>query len=133
MDRHLAAEAPGEAGRDDAHALEVTAVRPAHQAGRDEKRLALGGDADPLELRGRRGERGLARIVRRSGKRQRGRLDHDRRSPASPCQRRERLAGQRETERVADRGPHVVERFPRRRRPQHDRVVRRIDDDHAAA
>src|SRR2546430_2490982 len=52
---------------------------------------------------------------------------------ASPRQRSERLAGEREAKRVADRSPHVVERLARRRRPEHDRVVGRIDDDHTAA
>src|SRR5439155_24101977 len=100
---------------------------------RDERRLALGRDADAFELGGRRGERGPAGIVRSAGQRQRRRLDHDRRPPTSTCERGERLAGEWEAERVADRGLHVVEGLARRGRPKDDRVVRGVDDDHAAA
>jgi len=122
-----------EAGGDDAEPLELAPLRPARQAGGDEQRLPLGRDPGPLEL-GRGGcQRGLPGVVHRARKRQRRRLDHDRRVPAARHERLEGLAREREAQRVAYRRAHVGDRLARRWRPQHDRVVGHVDDGQARA
>ena len=71
--------------------------------------------------------------LQRARERQRRRLDDDRRAPAAGDERLERLAREREAERVAHRGAHVGDRLARRGRPQHDRVVGHVDDGQARA
>ena len=71
------------------------------EAGRDENRLVPGRDPDPLELVDDGRDRELARIGGDAGDRQRRRLDDDRRSTRPAGERGERLAVEREVERVA--------------------------------
>jgi hypothetical protein len=133
LDLDGAMEAPGEAGGDDAEPLELAALRAAHQAHRHEQRLPLHRDAGAFQLGRRGGERILARVVERSRERQRRRLDDDRRPPAAGHQRLERLAREREAERVAHRRAHVRNPLAGRRRSQHDRVVGHVDHGQARA
>ena len=63
VNHDVAREAAREAGRDDPELLELAAGGLAHQAGRDEERLALRRDAGTLELRGRRLQGHLARVM----------------------------------------------------------------------
>ena len=131
VDLDGAVEAPRKAGGDDAQSLELAAVRPSRQARREEQRLALGRDAGSLELRRGGRECFLPRVVERAGERQCGRLDHDRRPPATGDERLERVAREREAQRIAHRGAHVGNGLAGRGRPQHDGVVGRVDDGQA--
>ena len=108
--------------------LELAVAGPAGEARGDEQRLPLEGRAGAVELGHRRGDRGPARIVRRSGDRERRRLDDDRRPAAARDERLERLAGEREAERVANGSRDVGDRLAGRRRSEHDVVVRRLHD-----
>ena len=89
------------------------------------RRAASGreGRAGAVELRHRRRDRGPARVSERSGDGKRRRLDDDRRPPAARDERLERLAGEREAKRVANRSSHVGDRLAGRRRSKHDVVV----------
>ena len=132
VDRHLAAEAQREVGRDEA--LDHAPARPPGEPGRDEQGLALGRDADPLELVRGGGDRRLARVARGAGDRERGRLDEDRRPAAARDERLERLAREREPQRVADGGADVGDRLPRRRgRRDRDGALAAVDDDEPRA
>ena len=114
--------------RDEARELIVT--RAAREAAGDEQRLVPALDPEPLELFDRSGDRLLPRIALRPGKRQRGRLDEDRRSSASARDERlERLAGEGKPQRVANRRAHVRDPTGRGRRPQRQRVVLGSHDD----
>ena len=63
--------------------LELVVSRTPRQAARDEQRLVARRDAEALELRHRRRDRGLSRVAFRSGKRQLRRLHDDRRARAA--------------------------------------------------
>ena len=89
----------------------------------DEQRLFVERSARAVELDHRRGDRGAARVVRRSRDRERGRLDDDGRAAAARDERLERLPGERETERVANGGRDVGDRLDRGRRSEHDGVL----------
>ena len=105
---------------------------PREPAG-DEDRLVAGRDAEPLELAHDRADRELARVRRDARNRQRRRLDDDRRPGAAARQRLERLALEREPERVPHRGRDVGDAGARRRRTEHDRVVGSRGDDEPGA
>ena len=83
VDLDAAAEAPREAGRDDARVARARAG--AAVASGPPRRAASGARSGCRPARARRGgrERLLPRVVQRAGERQRGRLDHDRRPPAA--------------------------------------------------
>ena len=130
--RHLAAEPQREVGCDEA--LDHPPPGPPGEPGRDEQGLALGRDADSLELVRGRGDRRLARVARGAGDRERGRLDEDRRAAAARDDRLERLTGQRKPQRVADGGADVGDRLPRRRgRRDRDGVLAAVHDDEPRA
>jgi hypothetical protein len=133
VDRDGTSEAAGEGGGDGAEGLEVALLGPAHQAGRDEQRLALRRYACALELRGRRRERVLARVVQRGREREGRRLDDDRRAAAAGDECLERLACEREAEGIANRRAHVGHLVARRRWAEHDRFVWHVDDYQARA
>ena len=100
----------------------------AREAPGDEKRLAVRGGARAFELEHRRRDRRSPRIGGRTGNRERGRLDDDRRPGAPRHERLERLAGEGEAKRVADGRRHVCDRVDRRRGREHDRVLARVHD-----
>ena len=130
--RHLAAEPQREVGRDEA--LDHAPARPPGEPGRDEQGLALGRDADPLELVRGRGDRRLARVARGARDRERGRLDEDRRAAAARDDRLERLARERKPQRVADGGADVGDRLSRRRgRRDRDGALAAVHDDEPRA
>ena len=124
---HLAVKAAREFGRDER--LQLSLRRAARETRCDEDRLVAGRDPVPLELRHDGGDRVLAGIVRRAGNRQRRRLDHDRRACPAPCLRLERVACEREPQRVAHRSADVGDRFCGRRRAEDDGVVGRACHD----
>ncbi len=131
VDDDVTVEAAGEVARDEP--FELALRRPPRKAARDEDRLVAARDSEPLELVDHRADRKLARIGRAARDRQCGRLDDDRRSPASAHERLERLSFEREAERVAYRRADVRDAHARRRRTEHDRVVRRGRDDELRA
>ena len=122
-------EAPRELGRYER--LQLLVARPACESPGDEKRLVAGGNAEAFELAHRCGNRGLARISLGSRKRQLRRFDHDRDACAARDERLERLAGEREAQRVANGCADVRDRVGGRRRPQHQRIVGCGHDDEA--
>ena len=113
-------------GRDED--LELAMCRAARESSGDEERLAVRGGARALELEHRRRDRRPPRVVGRTGNRERGRFDDDRRAGAPRHERLERLAGEWEAKRVADGSRHVCDRVDRRRRREHDRVLAGVDD-----
>ena len=113
--------------------LQVALAGPARQAGGDEDRLVGDGDAAALELVDRRRDRLAPRVALGGRERERRRLDDDRRAAAAPCERLERLAGEREPQRLAHGGADVHDPGVGRGRAEHDRVVRRGDDDEPRA
>ena len=103
--------------------LEVALGETAAEPSCDEDRLAFVGHAAALQLLDRRCDRRLAGVLRRARQRQRRGLDEDRRPSATRRQAFERGTGQREAERVANRGGGVDHPLGRRRRPKNDIVV----------
>ena len=97
------------------------ARRPSPPA--DEDGHALARDAVPHELVEHRGQRIAPRVVLGRGKRQRRRLDDDRRPAPAGRKCLERLAGERVAERLGDRRSDVRERVERRWRGEQERVV----------
>src|SRR5206468_5616077 len=87
--------------------LELALPEATPQASGDDDRLPLVRETALVELVDRRGERLLTGISLHSGIRERWWLDHDRRSPSSLCELRERRAGEREAQGVAYRGDRV--------------------------
>ena len=106
----VAVEAPRELRRD--QCLELLVARAAREPARDEQRLVSGRNAQPLELGDGRGDRSLARVALRARQRQVRRLDDDRRARPARHERFERLAGEREAQRVADRRADVRDGVP---------------------
>ena len=125
----MAVEAPRELRRDER--LQLLATRAPGQASGDEQRLVAGRDTEPLELVDSRGDGGLPRILFGSRQRQLRRFDHDRDACAPRHERLERLAGEREAQRIANRRADVRDRVAGWRRPEHERVVCRSHDDEA--
>src|SRR5581483_9443772 len=127
----VAVEPAREVGRHER--LELALRRPPCKPGSDEQRLVARRDAEPLELVDDGGDGELARVERSARDRQRRRLDDDRRARGAPRERLERVALEREAERVAHGRADVRDRLTRRRRPQDDRVVgcRRDDEPRA--
>ena len=127
----VAVEAPREGGRDER--LELALARAPVEAAGDEDRLLPRRHAEPLELLDRRRERRPARVVLRARQRQLRRLDDDRRLPAAPS--RAPRAARRRAGSGARRGRprRRRDRLGRRRRPQHERVLGRVDDRDARA
>ena len=118
---HVTMEAAGELRRDER--LELLVSGPSREPARDEQRLVPSRDAQPLELRHRGGDRRLTRIAFGSRQRQVRWFDDDRRARSTRDERLERLAGQREAQRVTHRGADVRDRSGGRRRAEHERVV----------
>jgi hypothetical protein len=111
------------------HELVDLALRsPPREAACDEDRRALRGNARPLELVDRDGERGCARLDPCSWNRLRRRLDHDCCAPAAWHEALERLARERKAQRVANRAGDVGHGVARRRRGKYDGVVGGVDD-----
>ena len=102
-------------------------ARAAEQPAGDDDRQPV--DAEPVELVRGRGDREMPRAERRCGDRQRRLLDHERRGAAARDELLERLAGEREAQRVAHRLRHVVEHLALGRRPEDDVVRARLGDD----
>src|SRR3989442_5018559 len=118
----MAVEAPRELRRDESFELLVPGA-PGETPGY-EQRLVPGRNPQSLELGHRRGDRGLTWIAIRAGERQVRRLDDDGRAGSASYEGLERLAGERETERVTDRCAHVrLPGVPRPPPPDH-RIVR---------
>jgi hypothetical protein len=113
--------------------LELSMGGLARQAGRDEQGLPLERRARPVELRHRRRDRGPARISCRAWDRKRRWLDDDRRPTPARDERFERLAGEREAERVPNSSRDVDDRLPGRRGSDHDRVLSRLHDGESRA
>ena len=90
-------------------------------------------DAECLELLDGRHDRFLPRIPRGGGNRQMRRLDHDGGCAASGDEPRERLARQREADRLPNGRTDVGDRLPRRRRAQDDPVRGRVHDSDSRA
>ena len=122
----LAGEPPAELVGNEALELAGTHL-PAEPAG-DENRLTLQRNADALELGDRRGQRVLARIADGARNRKLGRLDDDGRAPAAGRELLEGTPGEREPQRLAHSRADVRERLGGRRRPEHVRVGRHVDD-----
>jgi hypothetical protein len=129
VDDHAAGEAPREPRRDEA--VHVAGLDPPRESSGDEQRLAIAGDAGLLELGRGRVDRASARVELAPGDRQRRRLDDDRRPPAAGRQPAQRLSAERIAQRLTDGRAHVGNRVARRRRDEHDRVVRRSEHLHA--
>jgi hypothetical protein len=120
-----AAETSCEVGRDEL--LEPLAVQARREPGGHEQGLALGRDAARNKRLDRRFERRAPRIAEHARERERGRLDHHRRSPTPGRRLFERRPGQREPQRVSDRRADVVDCGGRRRRAQDDGVLRCVE------
>ncbi len=129
VDDHAAAEAPPELGRDEQ--ADLAWARPPVEAARDEDRHA--GDAEPHELVCGRGDRILPRVVGRGRDRQRRLLDDERGRAAAAREVPERLAGEREPQRLGDRGADVVDRIAGRGRPEHRPARGNVRDDEPRA
>ena len=128
VDLHVPVEATRELVGDEARQQFVAGA--AREAARDEQRLVPALDSQPLELLDRGGDRLLSRVALGAGQRQRRRLDDDRRAAAGARHERlERLARERETQGVSDRGAHVRDSDRGRRRPERKCVVVRGHDD----
>jgi hypothetical protein len=112
-------------------ALELVVAGAAVEATCDEDRLALRPDAQALELVDGGGEGVAARVVECARQRQLGRLDDQCHTPFPCRQGLERRAGEREAERVADRGSDVGDRVAGQPWTEHSRAVRRVDHGHA--
>ncbi len=127
MHVELAAEAKRKLGGDEA--LDRAPAGTARQARCHEQGLPRGRDADPLELGGGGDERRLPGVASCARDRQGGWLDEDRRATAARYERLERLPGEREAERVADRCPDVRDRLLRGRGRGDDHgVLTGVDD-----
>ncbi len=100
---------------------------PSETAGHEE-RLPFERRPGAVELRHRRRDRRSPRVVHRTGDRQSRRLDDDRGTAATRNERLDGLAREREAQRVANRGRHVRDRLPGRRRSEHDVVLSRLHD-----
>ncbi len=122
---HAAAETPPELGRNEEP--DVARRGSPQQPARDENRHV--GDSEPVELVGDGSDRLVPRADLNTRDRQRRLLDDDRRRPADLRQLLERGSFQRIRERLADGRRDVSKRVPRRRRPQHQVVCRRLRDD----
>ena len=103
--------------------LELATTRTAAEPSGHEDGHALARDAVPLELVEHRGQRIAPRVVLGRGKRQRRRLEDDRRPAPAGRKCLERLAGERVAERLGDRRSHVRERVERGWRGEQERVV----------
>ena len=108
--------------------LHLSPARAALEPARDEDRLRLGRNPRTLELADGRRDRRLPRVGRRPRDGQRRRFDDDRRAPAARHERLERLAGEREAQRVAHGRRDVGDRLARRRRREHGGILVRVDD-----
>jgi hypothetical protein len=96
---------------------------PAPEPARDEDRLALVRDPAALELADRRRDRRLARVLGRTGERQRGGLDEERRPTAAWRERCQRPAGERVAKRVSHGSRDVHDLPCLGRRPEDDVVL----------
>ena len=97
--------------------LQLLVARASGQSAGDEERLVAGGNAEPFQLGHRRGDRGLARVSLGTRQRQVRWFDHDRDARAAGDEGFERLAGERETQRIANGGADVRNRVRGRWRP----------------
>jgi hypothetical protein len=118
---HVPVKAAGELGGDER--FELSLRRAARKTRDDENRLVPGRDSVELELVDDGGDRMRPGIVRRAGDRQRRRLHHDRRARPAARVRLEAVARERETQRIAYRGPDVGDSLCGGRRTQDDGVV----------
>jgi hypothetical protein len=87
--------------------LEVVSAETASEAARDEDRLPFVGDSVALELLDRDRDRSLARVLRRTGERERRRLDEHRRTSSAGDEAGERRPGERKAKRVTHGAGHV--------------------------
>jgi hypothetical protein len=126
VDDHASREPARELVRDEA--VHLPRRDPPGEAAGDEERLAVERDPGFLELRRRRLDGPPPRVELGSRDRQRRRLDDDRRLPAGPREALQRRAAERVAQRLPDRRSDVRDRVPRRRRKEHDGVVRRGED-----
>jgi len=101
---------------------------PPREASCNEDRRALGGNARPLELVDRDGERGRARLDPCPWNRLRRRLDDHGCPPAAWHHALERLTRERKAQRVSYGCGDVRDRIARRRRREYDGVDARVDD-----
>ena len=113
--------------------LELPLRRAPGEPARDEDGLVAARDAEALELVDDGADRELPRVGLRPRDRQRGRLDHDRRAVPTADERLERLAFEREAQRVPDGRADVRDPGLGRRRPQDDRVVGHARDEQLRA
>jgi hypothetical protein len=120
-----AAEAPPELGREEQ--ADVTRRGAAKEPSGDDDRESR--HAEPLELVRGRGDRKVTRAECRRGDRKRRLLDHERCRSTAGDKAVDRLACERERERVAYRLWHVVQDVALRRRPKDDIVRAGLGDD----
>ena len=121
---HLAVERARERRREEP--VELSAPRPPAEAGGDEDRLPLVGDAEVAKLLNCGADCCPPRVHRSTGQRQRRHVGHDRRPSAPRHHAGQRHPGEREANGVAHRRADVGDRLARGLgRHEHDGVVGR--------
>jgi hypothetical protein len=123
---HVAVKAAGELRRHER--LELFVAGPARHPSGHEQRLVSGRNSEAFEFGHGCRDRRLPRVPLGSRHREVRRLDDDRDAPAARDKRLERLAREREAQRVANGGTDVRDRVGGRRRSQHERIVSCGDD-----
>ncbi len=132
MDDHLAVERTRERRRE--QSVELAAAGPSPEAGGDEDRLPLVGNAEVSQFLHGCSDGSAPGIDRRARQRQRGHVGDDRRPSSSRHDAGQRRARERKAHRVADRRADVRDRLRRRLGGhQHDRILGPVDDEQPGA